>query len=135
MIKSDLASIERLFSDFAWCADRGDGAGLARLFVADGVLHVGGHEFTGRASIADDCETRARIPGRKTRHVWSNLRIERHDEGSASLTAVQLTFEQRGDTAHAELRISDLHDDVCKDSDGAWKFRRRSIQRQMSLEM
>jgi hypothetical protein len=33
----------------------------------------------------------------------------------------------------AELRISDLHDDVCKDTDGAWRFSRRVIQRQMTL--
>ncbi|MDS0858655.1 nuclear transport factor 2 family protein [Burkholderia pseudomultivorans] len=135
MIASDLACIERLLSDFAWYADRGNGTELAQLFVADGVLHVGGREFTGRVAIAEDCETRARDPLRKTRHVWSNLRVERSDTASASLTAVQLTFEQRGDDAPAELRISDLHDDVCKDADGAWRFRRRVIQRQMTLAM
>lgn len=135
MIASDLASIERLLSDFAWYVDRGDGPGLAQLFVTEGVLHVGGHEFKGRLSIADDCATRARIPSRKTRHLWSNLRVEHHDEVSASLSAVQLTFEQRGEEVPAELRISDLHDDVCKDSDGIWRFRRRSIQRQMSLKI
>ncbi|SMG60095.1 nuclear transport factor 2 family protein [Paraburkholderia susongensis] len=135
MITSDLASIERLLSDFAWYADRGDGAGLAQLFVADGILLVGERLFTGRPAIASDCETRAREPLRKTRHVWSNLRVERNDDASASLTAVQLTFEQRGDDAPAELRISDLRDDVCKEADGAWRFRRRVIQRQMTLAM
>lgn len=133
MIGSDLASIERLLSDFAWCADRGDGAGLAQLFVADGVLRLAGHEFVGRAAIAQDCEARASTPGRKTRHVWSNLRVLRDDSGSASLAAVQLTFEQRGDDMPAELRISDLHDEVRKDSDGAWRFSRRIIQRHMTL--
>ncbi|MGF6243673.1 MULTISPECIES: nuclear transport factor 2 family protein [Paraburkholderia] len=135
MTAFDLASIERLLSDFAWCADRGDGAGLAQLFVADGVLHLGEREFVGRAAIARDCEVRASTPGRKTRHVWSNLRVVRREEASASLTAVQLTFEQRGDDVPAELRISDLRDDVCKDADGAWRFSRRVIQRQMTLPM
>ena len=135
MTASDLKSIERLLSDFAWFADRGDGAGLAQLFVADGVLEVGGREFSGRTAIADDCDERAKIPGRKTRHVWSNLRVERGDEASATLSAVQMTFEQRGDDKPAELRISDLSDHVCKDTDGAWRFKRRVIGRQMTLPM
>lgn len=133
MITSDLELIERLLSDFAWYADRGDGPKLAHLFVADGVLQVGGREFIGRVAIAEDCDTRARDPLRKTRHVWSNLRVERNDDVSASLTAVQLTFEQRGGDAPIELRISDLYDDVCKDANGTWQFRRRAIQRQMTL--
>ena len=40
----DLLQIERLFSDFAWFADRGDAAALAELFASDGVLVLGGKE-------------------------------------------------------------------------------------------
>jgi uncharacterized protein (TIGR02246 family) len=133
MTAFDTASIERLLSDFAWYADRGDGTGLAQLFVADGVLQVGGRQFHGRLDIATDCEARARQPGRKTWHVWSNLRIELEDEASASLHAVQLTFEQRGEDGQTELRISDVHDDICKDTDGAWRFRRHVIERHMTF--
>ena len=66
MTASDLASIERLLSDFAWCADRGDGAGLAQLFVVDGVLHLGGREFVGRTAIARTARrVHAHLAGRR----------------------------------------------------------------------
>ena len=72
-MQPDRLTIERLLTDFAWFADRGDGESLGQLFTADGALFVSGLELKGREQIAADCYRRASNPDRKTRHLWSNL--------------------------------------------------------------
>ncbi|MDB5947447.1 MAG: ring hydroxylating beta subunit [Ramlibacter sp.] len=131
----DINRVRDLLSEFAWFADRGDGEGLSRLFLPEGVLHAGGQDHAGREQIAQDCVRRAAIPGRKTRHVWSNLRIERVEAGSISTTAVQLTFEQldQPEPGSTQLRISDLFDTFRRDASGDWRFATRRIQRAMGL--
>jgi hypothetical protein len=133
----DTTRIGELLSDFAWFADRGDGEGLSRLFLPEGVLHVGGDVHVGRQQIADDCVRRAAVPGRKVRHVWSNLRIERAEAGRISTTAVQLTFEQldRQGTASTQLRVNDLFDTFTRDLSGHWRFASRRIERAMGLTL
>jgi hypothetical protein len=134
MNEPDLTRIERLLSDFAWHADRGDGASLAQLFLPDAVLVVGGARLAGRAEIAEDCRRRALAPGRKTRHVWSNLRLDPQTDGTVSATAIQLTFEQT-DAAATRVRINDLTDRYQRDAAGTWRFMSRIIERQMALEL
>jgi uncharacterized protein (TIGR02246 family) len=133
MTVPDRLEIERLFTDFSWCADQGDAAGLSRLFAPDGVLCVGGQEIKGPEAIRNELTTRAQIPGRKTRHVWSNLRIVSMDDRSAETTATQLTFEQSGADKPTQLRISDLSDILHRDTQGQWRFVRRLISRQMAV--
>src|ERR1700730_12135316 len=76
---AERAAIEQLLGDFAWHADRGEGVLLAGLFMPDGVLVVGGQELHGCEQIAQDCHRRGIGSTRKTRHVWSNLRITRRE--------------------------------------------------------
>jgi hypothetical protein len=71
VIQNELQSIERLFSDFAWFADRCDAEALANLFMPGGVLSVGGRESAGSDNIAADCRKRFAVSDRKTRHMWS----------------------------------------------------------------
>ncbi|MDB5872496.1 MAG: ring hydroxylating beta subunit [Ramlibacter sp.] len=127
------AEIERLLSDFAWHADRGAGAELAALFLPDGMLRVGGLDMKGRTEIADDCYRRAADAQRKTRHVWSNLRIEGQGENSVRATAIQLTFEMRGADEPAKLRVNDLFDEFRRDEQGHWRFASRKVERQAAL--
>ncbi|SMG26701.1 nuclear transport factor 2 family protein [Paraburkholderia susongensis] len=131
MKQEDILAIERLLSDFAWYADRGDGESLSRLFAPDGVLHVGGQQLAGRDAIARDCEQRHAQPGRKTRHLWSNLRIEAEDAHGARTTAVQMTVEQRD--AKTETRINDLFDTLCRMQSGAWLITTRVISREIAF--
>jgi ketosteroid isomerase-like protein len=134
-MESDRLMIERLLSDFAWFADRGDGASLSQLFIPDGVLSVSGNELRGRAQIAEDCIRRFLNPNRQTRHVWSNLRIDRMDGNTAASFAIQLTFEQSGAGQPTQLRLNDLTDEFQRDSSGAWKISRRVIDRKMALSI
>jgi hypothetical protein len=129
-----MAAIERLLSAFAWHADRGEGALLSELFLPDGTLSVGGNELKGRAAIADDCHRRALVPGRKTRHVWSNLRIQWVAEDVVATSAIQLTIEQVGtDNPSTQMRVNDVFDKFQQDTEGAWYFASRIIRREMSL--
>lgn len=129
---ADLEQLRTLLTDFASCADRGDGAGLGALFLDEGTLLVGGQELVGREAISNDCLRRAAIPGRKTRHLWSNLRVEQADARSIVTVAMQLTFEQIG-AEPAKLRVNDLSDVFHKDVRGRWRIARREIRNAMAL--
>ena len=134
MSQPDIRKIERLLSDFAWLADCGDGTSLAQLFLPDAFLVVGGVRLVGRAEIAEDCRRRALDLQRKTRHVWSNLRVDKEVDGAIVGKSVQLTFEQTGANG-TKLRISDIFDQYQVDFFGTWRFKSRIIERQMALEL
>jgi hypothetical protein len=135
MNNSDTRAVERLLSDFAWNADRGDGAALGALFAPEATLIVGGKPLEGRAAIAADCERRASQPGRKVRHIWSNLRLDGDAERGYSSTAVQMTFENIEGQQGTHLRINDLFDTFVRDAQGKLCFASREIRREMSLEL
>ena len=134
MEHDDIHAIERLLSDFAWYADRGEGDSLAALFSPRGVLHVGGQELIGRDAIARDCERRHAEYGRKTRHIWSNLRIEEEDDATlVQTTAIQVTVEQRLPEGTVQTRINDLFDTLRRNDAGVWFIERRVIKRELAL--
>ena len=135
MSDPDVAAIERLLSDFAWHADRGEGTSLSQLFVPDGVLCVSGLELKGRLQIADDCHRRFEKPNRKTRHMWSNLRVDRIEGDAAASFAIQITLEQSGSEEPTQVRVNDLVDEFQKDTDGNWKIARRIIDRKMAFSI
>lgn len=135
MNESDMLAIQRLLSDFTWHADAGDAERLSRLFVEDAVFLVGGKELRGRAQISEDCKQRFLVAGRKSRHVWSNLRVDPVGTHEARSTVVQLTFEQTAASDKTELRVNDIADELRKDADGNWRFARRTVSRQMALHL
>jgi hypothetical protein len=130
---TELRMIERLCSDFAYYADHGDAEGLGNLFAEDGILKMGDQESVGRASIVADCQARFDIAGRKTRHVWSNLRVVALTSEFASTTMIQLTFESRGLAIPTRLRVSDVSDKLRKDGGGVWHYSHREIRRELDL--
>ncbi len=131
--QDDRAAIERLLSEFAWTADRGLGSQMAELFLADGSLTVGGQTLLGKHAIASDCQRRFETPGRKTRHVWTNLRLHPKDGGGYLGTALQFTFEGRGEGQPVKLRLNDVSDTFARDAQGVWRFASRSIVRQLAM--
>jgi ketosteroid isomerase-like protein len=132
---TDVLAIERLLTDFAWFADRGDGAALGDLFLEEATLIVGGRDLRGPRQIAEDCRRRFTDPHRKTRHLWTNLRVERGDQECVATSALQLTFEQSTPGLPVQLRVNDLHDEFRKDGGGRWRFARRRIERAMALAL
>jgi hypothetical protein len=102
--------VERLYTAFGTFADRGDGAALSELFVSDGMLEMGNNELRGRQNIAEFVNARCADPNRKTRHTWSNLRLEQEEGSTFHTAAIQMTFEQNGANNAPQLRVSDLVD-------------------------
>ncbi|HTV80098.1 MAG TPA: nuclear transport factor 2 family protein [Steroidobacteraceae bacterium] len=131
----DRQAIEDLLSRFAWHADRGEGAALGALFLEDGVLEVGGSRLQGPAQIGADCQRRFTDPHRKTRHLWTNLRIERADPHHIVTGALQLTFEQSTPGLPAQLRVNDLFDEFQRDAAGHWRFAQRRIVRALGMTL
>lgn len=132
---TDVLAVERLLTDFASFADRGDCAALGELFLEGAILTVGGHDLHGPTQIADDCRRRFTDPHRRTRHLWTNLHVERADEAFIAATALQLTFEQSTPGLPVQLRVNDLYDEFRKDTRGHWRFARRRIERAMALAL
>jgi len=132
---TDVLAIELLLTDFASYADSGDGAALGALFLEEAILTVGGRDLHGPPQIADDCRRRFTDPHRKTRHLWTNLRVEHGDDACIATTALQLTFEQSTPGLPVQLRVNDLHDEFRKDAGGRWRFARRRIERAMGLAL
>ena len=124
--------VQNLLTGFAWHADRGDGKGLASLFLPDAVLTVSGVEIHGSDEIGADCYRRFQKGPRKTRHVWSNLRIEKISNEEVVTVAVQMTFEQTTPELPTQLRLNDVFDTFRRDNDGALRFARRTIKREMA---
>lgn len=130
---ADRAAIERLLTDFAWHADHGDGSALAALFLPDATLHVGGLDLQGQQAIADDCRRRAAQPGRRTRHVWSNLRIELAGSSQVVASAIQVTYEQPGSDQATQVRVNDMADSFGRDAEGRWRFATRKVERALAF--
>ncbi|WP_263264105.1 nuclear transport factor 2 family protein [Pseudomonas sp. RIT-PI-S] len=129
---ADLKAIEALFSEFAWCADRGLGEKMAALFAEDGVLAIGELEFQGHGRIGLVCQQRAQPP-RYTRHTWSGLRVAEDAGDWVRTTAIQTTFERSDTNSSPLVRVSDLFDQLIKTEAGIWRFVRREISRQLSV--
>lgn len=126
-------SIEQLLTLFGRYADCGDGERLASLFLPDGILNLGGTVSRGHSAIANFAKERSSTPGRKTRHLWSNLQLKAGDHDTLHASAIQQTFELIAETQTTQLRVSDLEDIFAKDLDGTWRFASRRIVRQMSV--
>ncbi|MDS0858644.1 nuclear transport factor 2 family protein [Burkholderia pseudomultivorans] len=133
MNNEDVRAIERLMSDFAWFADRGEGESMGQLFVPDGVLHVGGIILSGRDAIASDCKRRHTQPGRKTRHLWSNLRVNAVDANRSQSSAVQITFEHHSPDGLLQVRVNDVFDRLRRAANGGWLIEERIIQPEIAF--
>jgi len=128
-----ILEVQNLLTGFAWHADRADGNGLAALFLPDGILTVGGVDLRGHEEIAADCYRRFEAGPRKTRHVWSNLRVEKISKEEVVTVAVQMTFEQTAPEQPTHLRLNDIFDTFRRDVDGSLRFARRLIKREMAV--
>lgn len=135
MDEQTIRSIELLMTLFGRYADSGDGERLAGLFVPDGTLTLGTVVSRGRLAIASFSRERSSSPGRKTRHLWSNLELRAGSDGTLYGSAIQQTYEHMETTQSTQLRVSDLEDVFAKDSEGFWRIANRRIVRQMGVTL
>ena len=125
--RAAVEAVERLMTEYAWSADHRDAQSLAELFALDGRLWLGGHRMQGRTEIAAFCGQRFSVPGRQTRHVWSNLRLGEFEGQHLKTTSLQLTFEQSGETQPVQVRVSDVSDEWQRDAQGRWRLAWRTV--------
>jgi hypothetical protein len=126
LLADDRSAIEALLSEFYWRLDHPGSGTVADLFTEAGTIVTPRFELAGRAAIAQWFATRAQ---RTTRHHWSNLRLTRAADGSVAVDAYLSTAAAPASAASAaaEVMISETHDIVVRDEEGAWQFAARKL--------
>lgn len=89
-------AIHQLVSDFAYSIDIENGERTAELFTEDGWYQSDDKRSTGREAIREAYRRRAARGPRTSRHIFTNLRIERLDDNAYSGTALLLLFAEDG---------------------------------------
>jgi len=125
----DIAAIERLNADYAYCLDRDDLDGFLALFIETALYTNGPRRSEGRDAIAEFFRSRTAGGARTSRHVFSGLRIDFDNEARARGTSVWVSFAANGaPPIHmaTPFLVADM-DDVYEFEDGRWKFAERHI--------
>lgn len=128
-----LEDVMTLLSDYCGHADGGNLGALCQLFEPEGKLTVGDAEHRGPAAIAAFLAARLG-PDRRTRHLWSNLRVERTSIDSLRCTSTQITFEEPAHAGTSTIRVSDVTDVLHRDGAGPWRFHERTLRRVFSMD-
>ena len=126
LLANDRSAIEALLSEFYWRLDHPGSGTVADLFTEAGTIVTPRFELAGRAAIAQWFAARAQ---RTTRHRWSNLRLTRAADRSVAVDAYLSTAAApvSAASAAAEVMISETHDIVVRDEQGAWQFAARNL--------
>jgi hypothetical protein len=105
-------AIHQLVSDFAFSIDMENGERTAELFTEDGWYESDSRRSAGREAIREAYRRRAARGPRTSRHIFTNLRIERLDKNSYRGTALMLLFARDGypPAPPHPLLVADVHD-------------------------
>lgn len=122
----------RLCHDFAWTVDQRDYAAFVALFAEDGVFDRAGQRSEGHTAIRQFLD--ARPIDRVTRHLCTNIRIDRVGPGTAVGTCSALMYAANrvsGPATAQPLPVSapvvvDYADDYVL-TDRGWKFKCRRV--------
>ena len=126
LLADDRSAIEALLSEFYGRLDHPGSGTVADLFTEAGTIVTPRFELAGRAAIAQWFAARAQ---RTTRHRWSNLRLTRAADRSVAVDAYLSTAAApvSAASAAAEVMLSETHDIVVRDEQGAWQFAARNL--------
>jgi hypothetical protein len=126
-----LTNLDAIYWAIADCRHQ---AGAEELFLADGVLTLGGLELRGQEAIAKffaEREAQNKASGRVTRHVAGSRSVERNGADSAVLRSVVLVFAGSGELpleAGAPSTIADVTDHCVKLDNNSWLFQSRIVK-------
>lgn len=129
ILLEDRLAVQDLLTEFAWRVDHGAADRVADLFTEDAVIETPMFKLDGRAAIAKQFGERAKDTSRVSRHIWTNLRLTRQDDGSLLAQSGAQTYMANGDAplAPADRVVGDSIDVVVKDADGVWRFASRRL--------
>ena len=122
----DVEAIRNLIASYGPLADRGDAAGVARLWTADGEYDVAGHGTAhGRAEIAAliTGETHRGLMARGCAHILAPHHIDLAGDRAVA-TGYSIVFRREGD-AFEPWRVSANRWDLGRQEDGRWLVTRR----------
>jgi ribosomal protein L20 len=125
-------AIEDLNAAFAYHLDHNQIEPLVDLFTANARYSHGERRTEGRKALRALFIARSAAGVRTTRHLYSGLRIDIHDERSASGRSVCMSFAANQAppiglcTPHL---VADFIDRYVLDTDGRWRIEQRDIQR------
>jgi ketosteroid isomerase-like protein len=118
--------LESLLTEFAWRVDHGEAVRVAELFTENGRIVTPMFTAEGREAIA--AHFRA-CGGRRTRHLWSNFRVEAVDGGGVRAVVCVVTFLRQDDEAGPAqaYMVGDSYERFERDAAGAWRFAERRL--------
>jgi len=131
----DLEEIRRLLLEYASRLDAADFRGYAELFTADGELNAQLGRAKGREAIVallqDRLGTNPDRPRKAAFHLVGNpdIRID-GDTATSSVLWAYVTHDSEG--LPIILQLGHYRDALARE-DGAWRFRRRDISRDMGF--
>jgi uncharacterized protein (TIGR02246 family) len=117
--------------DYWFEVDMHGGAGVSRMYTADGVFHAGpGKPLVGRDAIEQFYGWRTDRGPRTSRHVVTNFRAEFADDAHATSWCMMLLHAADGTPVHPSappIAICDLVDSHVKEDDGVWRVSERKF--------
>ena len=126
-----LAVLRQNAIDYWYRVDHEGGAGVAEMFVPDGVFHAGpGDPLVGRAAIEAFYAWRRDRGARTSRHIVTNFHAAFDSEAAARTTCIMLLYGTDGQPPHAgtgAAMIADMIDDCARGDDGIWRYVRRNF--------
>jgi uncharacterized protein (TIGR02246 family) len=131
----DAEEIRQLLLEYANALDAGDYVRYANLFTEDGELDAQLGQAKGRAAIVSLLQARLGVdpdrPRKPALHVIGQpeLRID-GDEATSTVIWAYVTHDDEG--FPLVLQLGHYRDDLAREN-GAWKFRRRRISRDLGF--
>lgn len=124
----DRRAVEDLLTEFGWLVDHGRAGEVAGLFTKNGVISTPMFTLDGRAEIALQFGERAKDESRISRHIWTNLRLRRQEDGRLSAQSAVQTYVANGKPPLApdNVVVGDSLDVVEKEG-GVWRFAERRL--------
>jgi len=123
-------AVDALVSEFSYRIDHGQADAVAELFMEDGVFDSPMMTLTGKSAIAVAMQKRAKATY-NTRHIVSNLRLQRGTEGkirgTVMLTLYRWSATDEDQTASPTALVEYL-DVYERGPDGEWLFASRKAQ-------
>lgn len=130
----DRLAIQDLFAGYAWALDTGDVEALVANFTEDAVMIEEvfedpdvweGHD--GIRALAKHYFTSPGFPGRQ-HHVTQQLFSMRDGGGIVDVKSFAFVTECHGEPPYTLRFAGWYEDEVARDADGAWRFRRRAVR-------
>jgi hypothetical protein len=125
------SGVARLLMKFSDAVDGQRVAEIGPLFTDEGLFRPGGDAIQGPEAIGAFYAKRLTDPRRRTRHIWSNLQVERLGEGRARVKVVltNYAFEPAVSEDQMQMRMGNI-DALCEAGpDGEWRFAEHFYER------